>query len=623
MLQHLRDNSRGVISFILIGFLVIIFALTGVEALFNWDTSANQAAKVNGEVITEMDVSRAISMQKQQMLNAYGDQIPAEFLSDEYLRKPAIESLVQRMVLSQAAENVGMQIGNSYLSEQIASAPQFKNEAGVFDNARYQQALRSMGYTHGTYSKILADQLVINQLQAGIGSTAFVTPVQFDDIVALSFQVRDISYILLPAAKARDSVLVEQQEIQGYFDSNQQLFTSEDQVAVDYISLNVNDLMSNISIAEDQLRKQYEQNLSGFVASTERQVAHILVEGDNPEKLKAISEKLAAGEDFSNVAKELSDDMGSKEQGGDLGFTKGDTFPEDFESALAKLKVGEVSAAVKTDAGTHFIKLLAEKGSEPPSYEEQKASIEEQLKRAEAENIFVSQLEKLRDLSYNAENLNEVAQELGLTAKNSGLFERSKGKGLFANAKVVEAAFSDEVLQEGNSSDVIELDNSNVVVLKKTDYKSSQVKPLSEVQEQITNTLRDQKAQVALSKQASELIATLKSGANFSDVGKSLDLEFKQIKAATRNATDANPDVISHAFLMAKPIGGIPSFDVVTTASGDVAVVSLEAVTAGSQEKVTAEQRVAIIAQLGSIYGGNDFSSYQKFLKEAADISQK
>ena len=131
MLQNLRDNSRGVISFILIGFLVIIFALTGVEALFNWDASANQAAKVNGESVTEMDVARTISMQKQQMLNTYGDQIPAEFLSDEYLRKPAIENLVQRMVLAQAAKTSGMAVGNTYLSEQIASAPQFKNEIGV------------------------------------------------------------------------------------------------------------------------------------------------------------------------------------------------------------------------------------------------------------------------------------------------------------------------------------------------------------------------------------------------------------------------------------------------------------------------------------------------------------
>lgn len=622
MLQHLRDNSRGVISFILIGFLVIIFALTGVEALFNWDTSANQAAKVNGEPVTEMDVARAISMQKQQMLNTYGDQIPAEFLTDEYLRKPVIENLVQRMVLSQAAGKSGMAVGNEYIGEQIAGAPQFKNEAGAFDSDRYQQVLRNMGYTHSTYSKILSDEIVINQLQAGISATAFATPFQLDDVVALSFQSRDFGYVILPAAKVRESIQIDAAELQTYYDANQQMFTSEEQVAVDFIALSVTDLMKSVAITEEQVRKQYDQNLSSFVVSPERQAAHILVEGDNQEKVKTIADKLAAGGDFAALAKEFSDDLGSKEQGGDLGFTKGDAFPAEFEAALAELKVGGVSAAVKTDAGTHFIKLLAEKGSEPPAFEEQKASIEDQLKRAEAEGIFVAQLEKLRDLSYNAENLAEVAQELGLKAENSGLFERSKGKDLMANAKVVAAAFSAEVLQEGNSSDVIEIDSSNVVVLKKTDYKPSQVRPLANVQEQITNTLKDQKAKTLLAEQATKLIADLKSGANFSELSKAVGVELKQSKAATRSTADIDADVLRYAFTMNKPIPGASTFGSVITASGDMAVVVVDAVTPGSYEKVTPEQRTAITAQLGSIYGKNDFSSYQKFLKDAADIAQ-
>ncbi len=622
MLQHLRDNSRGVISFILIGFLVIIFALTGVDALFNWDASANQAAKVNGEPVTEMDVARAISMQKQQMLNTYGDQIPAEFLTDEYLRKPVIENLVQRMVLSQAAGKSGMAVGNAYLSEQIAGAPQFKNETGAFDNNRYQQVLRNMGYTHGTYSKILSDEIVINQLQAGISATAFATPFQLDDIVALSFQSRDLSYVILPVAKARESIQVDATEIQAYYDANQQMFTSEEQVAVDYIALSVTDLMKNVTVTEEQVRKQYQQNLSSFVASPERQAAHILVEGDNQEKINAIAAKLAAGGDFVALAKEFSDDLGSKEQGGDLGFTKGDAFPAAFEAALAKLKVGEVSTAVKTDAGTHFIKLLAEKGSEAPTFEEQKAAIEDQLKRAEAEGLFVAQLEKLRDLSYNAENLAEVAQELGLKSENSGLFERNKGKDLMANAKVVTAAFSPEVLQEGNSSEVIEIDSSNVVVLKKNDYKPSQVKPLANVQEQITNTLKDQKAKALLSEQAAKLIVDLKSGTNFSDLSKTAGIELKHAKAATRSTAEVDAEVLRYAFTMNKPVAGALTYGNVITASGDMAVVAIEAVTPGSYEKVTPEQKTAITAQLGGIYGKNDFSSYQKFLKDAADITQ-
>lgn len=621
MLQHLRDNSRGVISFILIGFLVVIFALTGVEALFNWDTSANQAAKVNGESVTEMDVARAIGMQKQQMLSTYGDQIPAEFLTDEYLRKPVIENLVQRMVLAQAAVNSGMAVGSTYLSEQIASAPQFKNETGAFDNDRYQQVLRNMGYTHSTYSKILSDEIVINQLQSGVSASAFATPSQLDDVVTLSFQSRDIGYAILPATKVRESIVIDASETQAYYDANQKMFTSEEQIAVDYISLSVSDLMGNIALTEEQVRKQYEQNLSTFVAAPERQAAHILVEGDDQEKIKIISDKLAAGEDFTALAKEYSDDLGSKEQGGDLGFTKGDAFPEAFETALAALKVGDVSKAVKTDAGTHFIKLLAEKGSEPATFEEQKASLEEQLKRAEAEAVFVAQLEKLRDLSYNAENLAEVAQELGLKSQNSGLFERNKGTSLMANPLVVAAAFSDEVLKEGNSSDVVEIDSSNVIVLKKTDYKPSQVKPLDQVQEQIANTLKDQKAKTLLDEQAAKLIADLKSGANFAELSSAAGIELKQAKAATRSSADVDADVLRYAFTMNKPASA-PTFGSVMTANGDVAVVALDAVTPGSYDKVTPEQKTAITAQLGDIFGRNDFASYQKFLKDSADITQ-
>nr|WP_324260031.1 SurA N-terminal domain-containing protein [Cellvibrio fontiphilus] len=623
MLQHLRDNSRGVISFILIGFLVIIFALTGVEALFNWDTSANQAAKVNGEQITEMDVARAVSMQKQQMLNLYGDQIPAQFLSDEYLRKPALDNLIQRLILSQAAKDAGMAIDANYLSEQITTTPQFKNESGVFDNGAYQRLLRNMGYTHSSYTKILSDELIINQLQAGVAQSSFSTSVQLEDAIALSFQSRDIEYVILPSAKARDSIQLQDSDIQSYYDANQVMFVSEEQIAVDYINLSVQDLMKDISVSETQIREQYEQNLSSFVAAPERQAAHILIENDDADKIKVVSEKLASGAEFTDLAKEYSDDLGSKDQGGDLGFSSGDAFPKEFETALSSLKVGEVSAPVKTDAGTHFIKLLAEKNTTPPSFEEQKVEIGEQIKRAEAELLFVAQLEKLRDLSYNAESLSDVAKELNLTAINSGLFEKSKGQGVMANQAVVAAAFSDEVLRDGNTSDVIEIDSSNVLVLKMTEHKPSKTKSLSEVRQQIEDTLKDQKARALLTEQSQKIIADLKAGSSLADLSGESGLEIKAFKEATRNAAGVDTDVLRYAFSMPKPTPNNPAVGNVITSSGDMAIVVLSAVSSGVGNKTAEDQRSAISSQLASLYGRNDFSGFQKFLKDSADIEQK
>lgn len=621
MLQNIRDNSQGVISYILIGFLVVIFALFGVESLFNWNPSENKAAEVNGEKITQNDLANAIARHKQQMLNRYGDQVPAEFLSEDYLRKPVLENLIQNTVLTQAAKEAGMAIGQDLIGEKIASAPVFKNEAGVFDNERYKQSLSAMGYTHSTYTNQLAKDMLLNQLYNGVVNSAFTTQQELDGLVALSYQSRDFSYFILPIEKVKAGVVLTDEEIKDYYTKNPQAFTSEEQVSVDYIDLNVTNLMAEVNVTEEQLRKQFEQNLASFVAAPERQAAHILIEDKSPEKVKAVTDKLALGADFAAVAKELSDDLGSKEQGGDLGFTKGDTFPKEFETALAALKVGEVSAPVETEAGTHIIKLLSERGSQAPTFEEQKASIEEQLKRTEAENIFIAKLDQLKELSFNAEKLGDVATELDLKVENSGLFSRNSGQGVAANKLFADAAFSDEVLKEGNSSEPIELEASRVVVLKKTDYKPSRLKDLEEVKPQIVTVLTDEKARQLIREKGSKLLVDLSTGATIADLAKAEGQEAKVIKLAKRNSTEADPEISSFVFDMAKPQGSTPSIDGFVTTSGDYAVITLESVKlADGSAEIAPEQKQAMIAQVNNVNGQSDFTSYQAYLKAQADI---
>jgi peptidyl-prolyl cis-trans isomerase D len=621
MLQNIRDNSKGVISYILIGFLVVIFALFGVESLFNWNPSENQAAEVNGEAITQNDLSNAIARQKQQMLSRYGDQIPSEFLSEDYLRKPVLENLIQNALLSQAAKSAGMAVGQDLISEQIASAPVFKDEAGVFDNARYKQTISSMGYTHSTYVNQLAKDMLLNQIHSGLVNSAFTTQQELDDLVALSYQSRDFSYFTIPAEKVKSGVSLSDEEINNYYAQNPQAYTSEEQVSVDYIDLNVTALMSEVKVTEEQLRKQYEQSLTSFVAAPERQAAHILIEGKNAEKIKTVTDKLAAGGDFAELAKTYSDDPASNEQGGDLGFTKGDIFPKEFEAALATLKVGEVSAPVVTEAGTHIIKLLSERGSQAPTFEEQKASLEEQLKRAEAENIFVAKLDQLKELSFNADNLAEVATDLGLKVENSGFFSRNSGTGIAANKQFADAAFSDEVLQEGNSSEPVEFDAGRVVVLKKTEYKPSRLQSLEEVKAQVVAVLTEEKTRQLIREKGSKLVADLRSGAALADLAKAEGQEPKVVKVAKRNSTDADPEVSGFVFDMAKPQAGSSSFDGFVTAKGDYVVIALDSVTlATSSNEIAPEQKQAMVAQINNVTGQTEFTSYQAYLKASADI---
>jgi peptidyl-prolyl cis-trans isomerase D len=620
MLQELRDKSTGVIAKIIIGFIIVIFALFGTEALFQNYGAAGKVITVNGEKITEDDIARGIQNRKQQILNRYGDSVPAEYLTDETLRQPVIDGLIQRALLAQAAKKGGLAANTTSINREITSAPVFQQD-GVFNQERFLQLLRYQGLTPAKYQSALAEDTVINQLQFAIANSSFVTPAELKNIIGLSFQSRDFSYFVIPAESVEKTVVVEDQDIKAHYDANAATYTTPEQVAVDYVELSIAELAKNIAVTDDQVQKQFEQNTKAFVAKTERQAAHILLEGaDAQKRAEEVKAKLAAGEDFAKLASEFSTDEGSKNQGGDLGFSSGDAFPSEFEAALATLKVGEVSSPVKTEAGVHIIKLIAERGSKAPTLEESKASIVDQLKRSEAESQFGIKLEKLKDLAYNADNLGDVAKDLGLTAQNTGLFTKTSGKDLTANNAFVNAAFSAEVLEQGNASEIIELEPSRVVVLKKTDRKPAQLQPLDSVKDQIATVVRAEKVQALLAKQAADVVTAMKSGASIDDQAKTLGFEVKTAAGVTRTDSATDRELLQYAFGLAAPVSAKPVVGSVKTGKGDYAVVSLNGVQLAGEDKVPAEQRAAISTQLANINGEYDLKSFQSHLQEVAKI---
>jgi len=604
------------------GFIAVIFALWGTDEFFKRDASAGKAISVNGEKITETDIARGIQNRKQQIISRYGESVPAEYLTDEKLRQPVIDSLIQRSLLAQVAKKGGLAANTAAINHEITSSPAFQQD-GVFSQDRFLQLLRYQGFTPATYQRAVSEDTIINQLQFAIANTSFVTPAELKNIIGLSFQSRDFSYVVIPAESAEKSVVVEDKDIKAHYDANAATYTTPEQVAVDYVELSIAELAKNVAVTDEQVQKQYEQNTKAFVAKTERQAAHILLEGaDAQKRAEEIETKLAAGEDFAKLATQFSNDEGSKNQGGDLGYSAGDAFPAEFEAALAKLKVGEVSAPVKTEAGVHIIKLLAERGSKAPTFEEAKAGIIDQLKRSEAESQFGVKLEKLKDLAYNADNLNDVAKELGLAAHNTGLFGKTGGKDLTANNAFVTAAFSPEVLEQGNASEIIELEPSRVVVLKKTERKPAQLQPLESVKDQIVTVVRAQKVQALLAEKAKAVVAAVNAGSSIADQAKTLGLDVKVAAGVTRSDNTTDRDVLRYAFGLASPTADKPVSGSVRTAKGDFAVVALTGVHLAGEDKVPAEQRTAVSTQLANINGEYDFKSYQSHLQEVAKIKQ-
>ncbi|MGH1374539.1 MAG: SurA N-terminal domain-containing protein [Cellvibrionaceae bacterium] len=621
MLQAFRDNLKGTMAIFIVGLMIIPFALFGVDSLFLQDNSAGKAAEVNGEAISEMALTRAIRTQKQQLLERFGDQAPADLLSDEQLRGPVLTRLLQRELLKQAAQNGGMAISDASLDELIKSTPQFQQD-GRFSPDLYLQLLRNMGYTPVTYKKLLTEDLLVNQHAAGLNNSAFATQGDIDTLTALTQQTRSFYYITLPYALAEDAAAVSEEEISQYYADNESSFFTQEQVSLDYLELSLEQLAANADVDPQEVRQQYQQESAAFIAAIQRHAAHILIEfGDEADdKLQQVRNRLAAGEDFAEVARELSDDLGSNELGGDLGTTDGSTFPESFESALASLEVGEVSEPIETDSGTHIIKLIGQEETQPPSFEESKARIAENLASAAAETVFVELLEALPEATYNASTLEEAAQELGMEVSTSELFSRTGGQGIFANNQVLAAAFSDSVVSEGLSSDVIELSDNHVVVVKLNQHKPVETKALDVVSDEIKTLITQQKVTAALTEKADALVADIKDGKSVSSVAEDSSLEWQVAANVTRSAPDVEPELLRAVFDLPKPQNEKGVTTIKALSSGDVVVAQLTVVQAGQLPTMEEAQKKALQQRLASELAGGEMGIYQSSLNDDASV---
>ncbi|WP_445356071.1 SurA N-terminal domain-containing protein [Microbulbifer sp. EKSA008] len=620
MLQSMRDNLKGTAAIIVAAFFGFIMVIGGIDFFTGASGGAADAvAEVNGEKITNLDLQRAIQNRRNMIISQYGEDVPADLISDEQLREPVLRQLVSSAVMRQAAQDSGMVMSSAAVDRAIVGIPAFQVN-GSFDPQMYRDALRRMGYSPAGFRQIMENDMALEQYANSVVESAFTTQADAEQIVAASMEERDFDYVVMPVEGLLAETQVSNAEVEQYYQENQGQYQRPEQVAVEYIELTPEVFAGNIDISESDVRAQYEQELKGFASELRRRAAHILLEEADAEKIAEIQSKLDAGEDFAELAKTYSQDVGSAEEGGELGYTTGDVFPEAFEQALAALEVGQVSAPVTTDSGTHFIKLLEVEQSEPPSFEEQKVAIEKRLRASVAEREFVDALSRLADLAYNADNLAEPAEELGVPLKTANLFSRESASGVLSNGQVIEAAFSVEVKEDGNTSDVINLNNEHSVVLRVTDSKPAGTYPLEEVRQQIVDRLKRDKASEQLAKQAEELKEKLATGTSFAELAEAQGLTLETSDKTRRGGFAQRGEINAKAFALPAPSAGKDEVTSFATNNGDLVVLDLRSVRPGELSKQSKEQRQALMQQLASVNGGAELAAIQRYLSDQAKI---
>ena len=623
MLQNIRDNSQGWIAKTIIGVIVALLALTGVDAIFQVTSNRQDAAEVNGQAISQNDLAQAAEMQRRQLMQRLGKDFDASLLDDKMLREAALKGLIERKLLLQGAEQAGFALSQAELDKVIVQIPAFQVE-GKFNADLFDQRIRQEGYTRLQFRQQLEKDILASQLQAGVAGSGFVTDEEIQAFARLEKQTRDFATLTLKADPK--AVTLGDDALQAYYKEHSSQFMSPEQVVLEYIELNKAAFFDQVEVKNEDLQAAYQKEIANL--AEQRQAAHILLEvtaklGDNEAKaqIEAIAQRLVKGEDFAVLAKELSNDPGSADKGGDLGYAAPGVYDPAFEEALYALKQGEVSAPVRTQFGWHLIKLLGVQAPEVPSLASLKDKLVTDLKAQQVEQQFVEVSKELEDSAFEASDLAQPAQEQGLQVKTSAAFGREGGTGLTANRQVIQAAFSQEVLEDGANSGAIELDPDTVVILRVKEHLKPALLPFEQVAASIRQQLTVQRASEAVKAKGEALLASLREGKTSVTQAQN-GQTWQVVEAATRNQEAVDPLVLQQAFRMPKPSAvDKPNFVGVSLADGSYVLVRLNGVNV-PQEALSEEEKTMYRRFMTSRSGQQDFSAYSRQLEAKAEIER-
>jgi peptidyl-prolyl cis-trans isomerase D len=617
MLDSFRSNMRGVATVIVV-IIGAVFVFSGTGSLFLSGPGTEVAAVINGEQVSDLRVQQVMSTERQRILQENQGLDPA-VLDDELLRPAVLQQIIAGKVLSQSALEQGFGLSSKQISELLIDAQGFQVD-GRFDQKTFEYVIRQQGYTSATFIEMIKQDLVIQQFTRAISGTNFVTEAEVASLAKYTEQTRDYYYLTLPLVPIADSISLSEQQISDYYNENQAQYQTEVQVSVEAIELSPAVMASAQTITDAQIQARFDQEAGSVDVTDQLQAAHILLTAADDAVLADIQARLDSGEDFAELAKVYSQDIVSAELGGDLGYTNGNTFPTAFEEALANLEVGEVSAPVITDAGTHFIKLI-DRQQQQFELVAERSRIEQELINEAATDALVEKLEMLKELSFNAETLAEVATDLGVDMQVTDPFSEKGGVGVAAYPAVISAAFSAEVLEEKYASEVMDLGDDRHVVIKLKEYFPARQKALAEVKDLVSATLKDTTAKQRITEQGSALLARVEAGESVETVAKSQDLDWQVASGVKRFSASVNAEIRNAAFAMTTPTDR-PELSGLFTTNGDYVVLSLNQVTTGDINDLSRQQRSDLVATVQEVNGNRDLQAYQASLTANADIVQ-
>ena len=443
-----------------------------------------------------------------------------------------------------------------------------------------------------------------------------------DRLVKLLGETRDITIAALPLPEL-DAAEVTDAQIKAWYDGHAADFRQGESVTLEYVEIN-GAALGDTAVPADEaaLRKRYEQEKARFMTGEQRLASHILItvpaDADAATQ-KAAEQKAIAlakqaqqpGADFAALAKANSQDPGSRDTGGDLGWVDRGVMVKPFDDALFSMQAAEIRGPVKTDFGYHVLQLREIKPGQGKSFEE----VRDELAREEAESTGERAFNELagrvvNEVLKNPTALGPAAKVVGLPVQKLGPFSRATASGIAANPAVLRAAFSDALVQDGTVSDPIEIGPMHSVLIRVLEHTPEKAQPLAQVRDAVVAAIRAERVAKASEAAADAVLARIAKGETLQAIAAADKLQTGQLPGIPRGAPMPSPEIHAALFSAQRPAEGKVSAGKALMQDGGYAVFVVDKVNEGDATKITPEQRVQLQQQIVQMEGAAAVESF-------------
>jgi peptidyl-prolyl cis-trans isomerase D len=524
MFEFIRTHQR-LMQILLAIVIVPSFALVGLGSYKSGD-DATTIAKIDGKPLTQLEFDNALRTRLESYRQRLGAQFDQKQFDTPEFKQSVLDQLISERAIAAEVLHANLSISDAQLQKAIIDA---FGGPGSFNMDTYKAILAQQGLRPQDNDARMRRDMALQQLAVAVQGTGFAPRTVAKALSDIGAQEREVQELLLPVTDFIPQVKVTDEMVKAFYDKNAKFFEVPEQAKIEYVVFNNETVLSQIAVTDAEVAAYYNDNQAGFTTPESRRASHILVtlkEGASAAdkaaaKAKAeaiLAEVRKAPADFAKIAKAKSEDVGSAEQGGDLGVIEKGMLVAPVEAAILKLKQGEISEPVESQFGYHILTVTALKPAVVKPLEEARTEVADALKKQKAQKKYSEMAEVFTNTVYEqSDSLKPVADKLGLKIETAAGVSRTPspmaGPAPYNDAKFLTPLFSNDSITGKRNTEAIATKPGTLIAGRIVEFKPASKRPLAEVDAQIRQRVTMEEAAKLAAKAGEEKLAAFrKSG---------------------------------------------------------------------------------------------------------------